>query len=346
VAAPPAAGAPAERRRGDRGGPRCVCPTARRRGGGRPSPSSPGTWSAWPSCTCANRRGRTFWRIRKRPAGHPAWCDGPSPGAGLSHGCWGSTRIWDGRAPVPRGVTAFNAWWRQGVWPMVGAAAVWRGRAGRAPPPIGITGWRAVPGVGHESRPARASIAWSRRRTAPRPLQEEHERVGPAPPQSLSAAERTAVAPLAHTMPARWHASTTTGAARQARVRQSIHRGLVAGEGTRERLQSTRAWVGGGTTGGRITRPMSRPAPCSDDPRWCARRRTLAPAGYSPVPITAGLACSPRASPAHAMDRVGGCDCTGTTPPAVRGASRLKKPDDVARRPRRSPHRFPPADER
>jgi hypothetical protein len=55
-------------------------------------------------------------------------------------------------------------------------------------------------------------------------------------PQPLSAAERAAIAQLAHTIPALWHAPTTTMAARKEIIRQIIQRVMVAGEGTSERL--------------------------------------------------------------------------------------------------------------
>jgi hypothetical protein len=62
-------------------------------------------------------------------------------------------------------------------------------------------------------------------------------------------------------------------------VRQIIHRVLVAGEGTSERLQITIEWVGGGVTAGIITRPMSRIEHLSYYPLLCERIKTLAQAG-------------------------------------------------------------------
>lgn len=99
---------------------------------------------------------------------------------------------------------------------------------------------------------------WEAKLTAQRHLQEEYERFVQAPPRSLSAAERTAIVQLAHNIPALWHAPTTTLAERKEMVRQIIRRVMVAGEGRSERLQITIEWVGGGTTAGVITRPMSR----------------------------------------------------------------------------------------
>jgi hypothetical protein len=95
---------------------------------------------------------------------------------------------------------------------------------------------------------------------------------------------------LAHNVPALWHAPTTTIAERKEIVRQIIQRVIVAGEGRSERLQITIEWIGGGSTVGVITRPISRIDHLSDYPRLCERIRTLAQAGYSTVQITECLA--------------------------------------------------------
>jgi hypothetical protein len=102
---------------------------------------------------------------------------------------------------------------------------------------------------------------WEAKRTAQRHLQEEDERFVQAQPRSLSAVERTAIAQLARNMPALWQAPTTTLAERNEMVRQLIRRVIVAGEGTSERLQITIEGVGGGTTAGVTTGPMSRIEP-------------------------------------------------------------------------------------
>jgi len=73
-------------------------------------------------------------------------------------------------------------------------------------------------------------------------------------------------------------------------VRQIIQRVIVAGEGRSERLQITIEWLGGGSTAGVITRPISRIELLSDYPRLCERIRALAQAGYSTVQITKCLA--------------------------------------------------------
>jgi DNA invertase Pin-like site-specific DNA recombinase len=131
---------------------------------------------------------------------------------------------------------------------------------------------------------------WEDKLTAQRQRQEEYERFMQVQPQPLAAAERAASAQLAHNIPALWHAPTTTMAERKEIIRQIIQRVMVAGDGTSERLQITMAWVGGGTTTGLTTRPMSRLEHLSDYPRLCERIRTLAHAGYSTVRITACLA--------------------------------------------------------
>jgi hypothetical protein len=141
---------------------------------------------------------------------------------------------------------------------------------------------------------------WEAKLTAQRQLQEEYERFVQAQPQSLSAAERTAIAQLADNIPALWHAPTTTLAERKAMVRQIIRRVMVAGEGTSERLQITIEWVGGGITAGVITRPMSRIEHLSNYPQLCERMRVLAQAGYSTMQITAWLAREGFRSPKQA----------------------------------------------
>jgi DNA invertase Pin-like site-specific DNA recombinase len=141
---------------------------------------------------------------------------------------------------------------------------------------------------------------WEDKLTAQRQLQEEYERFMQVQPQPLSAAERAAIAQLAHNIPALWHAPTTTMAERKEIIRQIIQRVMVAGEGTSERLQIMIEWVGGGTTTGLTTRPISRLDHMSDYPRLCERIRTLAHAGYSTVRITACLAQEGFRSPKQA----------------------------------------------
>jgi len=141
---------------------------------------------------------------------------------------------------------------------------------------------------------------WENKLTAQRQLQEEYERFMQVQPQPLSAAERAVIAQLAHNIPALWHAPTTTMAERKEIIRQIIQRVMVAGEGTSERLQITIEWVGGGTTTGLTTRPISRLEHLSDYPRLCERIRTLAQAGYSTVRITACLAHEGFRSPKQA----------------------------------------------
>jgi DNA invertase Pin-like site-specific DNA recombinase len=141
---------------------------------------------------------------------------------------------------------------------------------------------------------------WEAKLLAHRHLQEEYARLVQAQPRSLSAAEREAIVQLAHNVPALWHAPTTTMAERKEIVRQIIHRVIVAGEGMSERLQITIEWVGGGTTAGVITRPISRVEHLSDYPRLCERIRALVQAGYSTGQITAHLAHEGFRSPKQA----------------------------------------------
>src|SRR5256886_12158041 len=83
---------------------------------------------------------------------------------------------------------------------------------------------------------------------APRRLHEESARLVQTHPRALSAAAREALVPLAHHVPALWHAPTTTMAGRTERVRQSIQGVIVAGAGRRERRHGAMGWIGGGGT--------------------------------------------------------------------------------------------------
>ena len=141
---------------------------------------------------------------------------------------------------------------------------------------------------------------WDDKLSAQRQLQEDYERFVHVQPRLLSRAEREAIARLAHNIPALWHAPTTTVAERKEIVRQIIQRVMVAGEGMSERLQLTIAWVGGGTTAGVTTRPMSRIEHLSSYPRLCERLQTLAQQGYSTTQITACLAHEGFHSPTYA----------------------------------------------
>ena len=131
---------------------------------------------------------------------------------------------------------------------------------------------------------------WEDTLNAQRQLQEDYARFVHAQPRRLSSTEREAMAQLAHNIPARWHAPTTTVAERKEIVRQIIQRVIVAGEGMSERLQLTSEWVGGGTTTGVTTRPMSRTENLSSYPLLCERIQSLAQQGYSTAQITACLA--------------------------------------------------------
>jgi DNA invertase Pin-like site-specific DNA recombinase len=130
---------------------------------------------------------------------------------------------------------------------------------------------------------------WEEKLTAQRQLQEDYDRFLHEHPRRLSGAEREAIRQLAQNIPALWQAPTTTMADRKAMVRQVVHRVLVAGEGTSERLHLPIEWVGGGTTAGRTTRPLRKLEHRSDYPQLCHRIRPLAQAGDPAGPIAARL---------------------------------------------------------
>jgi hypothetical protein len=144
------------------------------------------------------------------------------------------------------------------------------------------------------------AMDWEEKLTAWRQLQEEYDRFVHAQAPPLSPGEREAIAQLAQNIPALWHAATTTMAERKEIIRQIIQRVVVAAEGTSERLQLTIEWVGGGTTAGITTRPISRTEHLSYYPQLCERIRTLAQAGYNTAEITACLAQEGFRSPKQA----------------------------------------------
>jgi hypothetical protein len=135
------------------------------------------------------------------------------------------------------------------------------------------------------------------------------------------------MAQLAHHIPALWHATTTTRAERKEMVRQLIPRGVVAGEGTSERLQGTSAWGGGGTTAGIITRPMSRSEPLRYAPLLGERLRTLAQAGSSTTRIPESLAQEGFHSPRH------GPPCSRQAVPELRQRLGVPQPRSHGRPP-------------
>jgi DNA invertase Pin-like site-specific DNA recombinase len=130
---------------------------------------------------------------------------------------------------------------------------------------------------------------WEEKLTVQRPRQEDDDRFVQEHPRPLPTAEREAIRQLAQNIPALWQAPTTTMADRQDIIRQVIHRVLVAGEGTSERLPLTIEWMGGKTTTGSTTRPIRRIEHLSYDTQWCDRIRTLAQAGQRAGQIAACL---------------------------------------------------------
>lgn len=131
---------------------------------------------------------------------------------------------------------------------------------------------------------------WEGKLTTQRQLQEDYQRFLHVQPRPLSRVEREAIEQLAQNIPALWQAPTTAMADRKEIVRQIIQRVIVAGEGLSERLRITIAWVGGGTTAGLTTRPISRIEHLSYYPLLGERIRTLAQEGYNTVQITDRLA--------------------------------------------------------
>jgi DNA invertase Pin-like site-specific DNA recombinase len=131
---------------------------------------------------------------------------------------------------------------------------------------------------------------WEEKLTAQRHVQEEYQRFVHTQPQGLSQAERDAIQKLAQNIPALWHAPTTTMSERKEIVRQIIQCVRVAAEDQSERLSITIEWIGGGTTTGVTTRPISRMEHLRDYPQLCERLHTLVADGYRTAQITDALA--------------------------------------------------------
>jgi DNA invertase Pin-like site-specific DNA recombinase len=142
---------------------------------------------------------------------------------------------------------------------------------------------------------------WEAKLMAQQRLHEEYHRFVQEQPRALSVAEREAISALAQDLPALWHAPTTTMADRKEMLRQIIDRVIVAGEGASERLQITIKWIGGGTTAGSTTRPISRIEHLSYYPQLCDRIRTLAQAGCSAAQIAERLECEGYRPPKQAV---------------------------------------------
>ena len=131
---------------------------------------------------------------------------------------------------------------------------------------------------------------WEEKLTAQRQIQEDYQRFVHAQPQVLSQVERDAITQLAQNIPALWHAPTTTMSERKEIVRQIIQRVRVTAEDKSERLTITIEWMGGGTTTGVTTRPISRLENLRDYSQLCERLRTLVADGYRTAQITDALA--------------------------------------------------------
>jgi len=140
---------------------------------------------------------------------------------------------------------------------------------------------------------------WEDQLTAQRHLQEEYQRFGQTQPQGLSQAERDAITQLAQNIPALWHAPTTTMRERKEIVRQIIQCVRVAADHQSEHLTLTIEWIGGGTTTGVTTRPISRLEHLREYSKLCERLRTLVAEGYRTTQITTVLAHEGFRSPRH-----------------------------------------------
>jgi DNA invertase Pin-like site-specific DNA recombinase len=116
---------------------------------------------------------------------------------------------------------------------------------------------------------------WEEALAAEVELTREFERFQAEQPPTLSAEERAAIRRLASDIPALWQAPTTTGADRQAIVRQLIERVLVTVEGESERVAAEIYWIGGHRTQATVIRPVARLDQLSYFPQLVERAAVL-----------------------------------------------------------------------
>jgi len=99
---------------------------------------------------------------------------------------------------------------------------------------------------------------WEQKLLAERKLQEEYDRFGARQPRVLSEKERQQIRQLAHSIPALWHAPTTTEAERKALVRQLVEKIVVEVLGHSEQVQVQIQWAGGYQSQHGLIRPVAR----------------------------------------------------------------------------------------
>jgi DNA invertase Pin-like site-specific DNA recombinase len=99
---------------------------------------------------------------------------------------------------------------------------------------------------------------WEQKLLAEKKLQEEYTRFRAQQPRLLTATEREQIRQLASSLPALWHAPTTTEAERKAIVRQLVEKVVVEVRGESEQVQVQIQWAGGSRTEHQFIRPVAR----------------------------------------------------------------------------------------
>jgi hypothetical protein len=98
---------------------------------------------------------------------------------------------------------------------------------------------------------------WEQKLQAERVLQEEHNRFRAQQPRMLQEKEREEIRKLSHSIPALWHASTTTDVERKTIVRQVIEKVVVHIVGHSEQVRIQIHWAGGHQSEHTMMRPVA-----------------------------------------------------------------------------------------
>jgi DNA invertase Pin-like site-specific DNA recombinase len=116
-------------------------------------------------------------------------------------------------------------------------------------------------------------------------LETEFEGFTQSYPRVLSAAEREQISRLAETVPALWHASTTTAADRRQLARLLLERVVLTVEPSGDQVHVRVEWAGGAVREQTLRRTVGGYQKQQQWPRLCARLQELHGAGLSPGEI-------------------------------------------------------------
>lgn len=130
---------------------------------------------------------------------------------------------------------------------------------------------------------------WEAKLKVKQHLEEEYTRFCYQQPRQLSEAEKHSIRQLATSLPALWHAETTTSAQRKDMIRQVIQTIGVKVEGDTEFVHVTLDWVGGASTQARIIRPVGKWSQLSNYAQLCERLTQFAQVNMTADEIIACL---------------------------------------------------------